>query len=194
MDFTVEVERSLRVLDGSVAVFCGVGGVEPQSETVWHQAGVYAIPRIAFINKMDRVAADMFRAIHMMEDRLKANAVPIQLPIGSEENFRGVIDLVEMKAIVWHDDDLGMTYDVTEIPGDMLDEANLHRTELLESIVSEDDRLLEKYLDGEKLSAEEVKWAIRKAFDTMSVISGQSGGLVTPRAEDLITDMKYAHR
>lgn len=163
VDFTAEVERSLRVLDGAVGIFCGVGGVEPQSETVWHQADRYKIPRIAFVNKMDRTAADMFRAIDMMKDRLKANAVAIQLPIGSEENFKGVIDLVIMKALIWHDDDLGATYDTTDIPDNMMDEAKIHRTELLETVASEDEHLLEKYLSNHDLSPEEIKSAIRKA-------------------------------
>ncbi len=169
VDFTVEVERSLRVLDGAIAVFCGVGGVEPQSETVWHQADRYKIPRIAFINKMDRVAADIFRTIAMMKDRLGANAVPLQLPIGSEENFRGVVDLITMKALLWQNDDLGMTYDVTEIPDDMMEDANLHRIELLESVAGEDEMLLEKYLDGEELSVEEIKGAIRRATLNVSI-------------------------
>lgn len=169
VDFTIEVERSLRVLDGAVAVFCGVGGVEPQSETVWHQADRYKIPRIAFINKMDRVAADIFRTIAMMKDRLGANAVPLQLPIGSEENFRGVVDLITMKALLWQNDDLGMTYDVTEIPDDMMEDANLHRIELLESVAGEDETLLEKYLDGEELSVEDIKGAIRRATLNVSI-------------------------
>ena len=169
VDFTVEVERSLRVLDSSVAVFCGVGGVEPQSETVWHQADRYKIPRIAFVNKMDRVAADMFRAIDMMKDRLKANAVPIQLPIGSEDSFRGVVDLVTMKAIIWNDEDLGATYDITDIPEDMVDDANEHRTELLETIASEGEELLEKYLDTGDLSVDEIKQGIRKATLNVSM-------------------------
>jgi len=169
VDFTVEVERSLRVLDGAVAVFCGVGGVEPQSETVWHQADRYKIPRIAFINKMDRVAADIFRTIAMMKNRLGANAVPLQLPIGSEEDFRGVVDLITMKALLWQNDDLGMTYDVTEIPDDMMEEANFHRIELLESVAGEDEMLLEKYLDGEELSVEEIKGAIRRATLNVSI-------------------------
>lgn len=169
VDFTMEVERSLRVLDGAVAVFCGVGGVEPQSETVWHQADRYNIPRIAFINKMDRVAADIFRTIAMMKDRLGANAVPLQLPIGSEEDFRGVVDLITMKALIWHDEDLGMTYDVTEIPDDMMEDANLHRIELLESVAGEDETLLEKYLDGEELSVKEIKDAIRRATLNVSI-------------------------
>jgi len=169
VDFTVEVERSLRVLDGSVAVFCGVGGVEPQSETVWHQADQYNIPRIAFINKMDRVAADIFRAIDMMKDRFKANAVPIQIPIGHESDFRGVVDLVSMKALIWHDEDLGATYDVTDIPEDMIDEAGSYRIELLEAIASEDEQLLEKYLDTGDLSVDEIKLGIRKATLNVSM-------------------------
>ncbi|MEK7399143.1 MAG: elongation factor G, partial [Candidatus Poribacteria bacterium] len=163
VDFTIEVERSLRVLDGAVAVFCGVGGVEPQSETVWHQADRYKIPRIAFVNKMDRVAADMFRAIEMMKDRLRANAVPIQLPIGHEEDFKGVVDLITMKAYIWHEDDLGATFDVIDIPTDMVDDANLHKAELLEAVASEDDQLMEKYLDGEEITVDELKNAIRRA-------------------------------
>ncbi|HGE71981.1 TPA: elongation factor G [Candidatus Poribacteria bacterium] len=163
VDFTIEVERSLRVLDGAVAIFCGVGGVEPQSETVWHQADRYKIPRIAFVNKMDRVAADMFRAIDMMKDRLKANAFPIQLPIGREEDFKGVIDLITMKALIWHEDDFGATYDILDIPNDMIDEANHHRTELLEIIANEDDQLMEKYLEGEEITVDELKSAIRRA-------------------------------
>lgn len=188
VDFTAEVERSLRVLDGSIAIFCGVGGVEPQSETVWHQADRYRIPRVAFVNKMDRVAADMSRAVEMMKDRLKANAVPIQLPIGSEEEFRGVVDLVSMKAIVWSDGDLGETYSVTEIPEDMMDEAKFHRTELLESIASEDEHLLEKYLNGEELSVEEIKWAIRKATLGVSMFPVLCGAAVKNKGVQPLLD------
>ena len=117
VDFTIEVERSLRVLDGAVAVFCSVGGVEPQSETVWRQADKYGVPRIAFINKMDRVGADFFRGVQMIKDRLKANPLPIQLPVGKEENFKGVIDLVRMKAVIWDEESLGATFHEEEIPG-----------------------------------------------------------------------------
>lgn len=169
VDFTVEVERSLRVLDGSVAVFCGVGGVEPQSETVWHQADRYKIPRIAFVNKMDRVAADMFRTIEMMKDRLKANPIPLQIPIGYEDNFRGVVDLVSMKALIWNEDDLGATYETTDIPDDLIDEAETLRMELLETIASEDEELFEKYLDTGDLSVEEIKRGIRKATLAASI-------------------------
>ena len=144
VDFTIEVERSLRVLDGAVAVFCSVGGVEPQSETVWRQADKYGVPRIAFINKMDRVGADFFRGVDMIKDRLKANAVPIQLPIGSEDTFKGVIDLVTMKAIVWDEESLGATFKVTDIPAEDLELAQEYREKMIEEISSHDDTLMEK--------------------------------------------------
>ena len=163
VDFTIEVERSLKVLDGSVAVFCSVGGVEPQSETVWRQADKYGVPRIAFINKMDRVGADFSRGVAMMRDRLGANPIPIQLPIGTEDLFRGVIDLVQMKAIIWDDESLGASYEVVDIPADMLDEAEAAREVMLEEISSVDEELMEKYLGGEELSVDEVKAGIRKA-------------------------------
>lgn len=162
VDFTIEVERSLRVLDGAVAVFCSVGGVEPQSETVWRQADKYGVPRIAFVNKMDRVGADFFRGVGMIRDRLKANPVPIQLPIGKEENFKGVIDLVEMKAIVWDDESLGATYSIGDIPASDLEIAQEYREKLIEELSSHDDRLMEKYLNGDELSIEEIKSAIRE--------------------------------
>ena len=163
VDFTIEVERSLKVLDGSVAVFCSVGGVEPQSETVWRQADKYGVPRIAFINKMDRVGADFSRGVAMMRDRLGANPIPIQLPIGTEDLFRGVIDLVQMKAIIWDDESLGASYEVVDIPADMQDEAEAAREVMLEEISSVDEELMEKYLGGEELSVDEVKAGIRKA-------------------------------
>jgi elongation factor G len=163
VDFTIEVERSLRVLDGAVAVFCSVGGVEPQSETVWRQADKYSVPRIAFINKMDRVGADFFRGVSMIKDRLKANPVPIQLPIGSEDTYKGVIDLVEMKSIVWDDESLGANFEVSEIPADQLELAQEYREKMIEEISSHDDSLMEKYLSGEQLTIPEIKAAIRKA-------------------------------
>jgi elongation factor G len=163
VDFTIEVERSLKVLDGSVAVFCSVGGVEPQSETVWRQADKYSVPRIAFINKMDRVGANFNHGVEMMRDRLGANPVPVQLPIGAEDLFRGVIDLVQMKAIVWDDEAMGANYEVLDIPADMLGEAEAAREALLEEISSTDEELMEKYLGGEELSVEEIKAGIRKA-------------------------------
>ena len=170
VDFTIEVERSLRVLDGAVAVFCSVGGVEPQSETVWRQADKYGVPRIAFINKMDRVGADFFRGVHMIKDRLKANPVPIQLPVGKEETFKGVIDLVRMKAIIWNDESLGATYNEEEIPADLLEEAKEYREKMIEEISSHDDALMEKYLGGEALSEDEIMDAIRACTIDIKII------------------------
>ena len=162
VDFTVEVQRSLRVLDGSVTVFCAKGGVEPQSETVWRQADQYQVPRMAYVNKMDIMGADFYRVVNMMKERLKCNAVPIQLPIGSEDTFKGIIDLVEMKAYVYYDD-LGKDIRVEEIPADMADDAQMYHEQLLEHVAEQDDALLEKYFAGETLTIEEIKSCIRKA-------------------------------
>jgi len=162
VDFTIEVERSLKVLDGAVAVFCSVGGVEPQSETVWRQADKYGVPRIAFINKMDRTGANFQNGVDMIRDRLGANPLPLQLPIGAEENYRGLVDLVTMEAIVWDDETMGAKYEVIDIPADMVDDVELAREALLEEISSHDDELMEKYLGGEELTLEEIKDAIRK--------------------------------
>ena len=162
VDFTVEVERSLRVLDGSVTVFCAKGGVEPQSETVWRQADKYHVPRMAFVNKMDIMGADFYNVVRMMRDRLKCNAVPIQLPIGVEDTFKGIIDLVEMKAYVYYDD-LGKDIRVEDIPTDMQAKAEEYHHELLEHVAEQDEELLMKYLDGEELTIEEIKSCIRKS-------------------------------
>jgi elongation factor G len=162
VDFTIEVERSLRVLDGAVAVFCAVGGVEPQSETVWRQADRYGVPRIAFVNKMDRVGADFFNVIKMMRDRLGTNAVPVQIPIGSEDSFRGVVDLVEMRAILYKDD-LGREREIVEVPREILSEAQSHRERLTESLAELDDSIMERYLEGEGVTAQQLKSAIRTA-------------------------------
>ena len=162
VDFTVEVERALRVLDGAVAVFCAKGGVEPQSETVWRQATKYHVPRLAYVNKMDIVGADFYRVVSMMKERLQANAVPIQLPIGAEADFRGQIDLLKMKAEIYTDD-LGNTIDETEIPADLKDAAEEARATLIEAVAETDDELMEKYLNGEELSHEEMMAGIRKA-------------------------------
>jgi len=162
VDFTVEVERSLRVLDGSVTVFCAKGGVEPQSETVWRQAEQYHVPRMAYVNKMDIMGADFYRVVQMMKDRLKCNAVPIQLPIGSEDSFTGIIDLLEMKADVYYDE-MGKEMRVEEIPADMLELANKYHTELVEHVAEQDDALMEKYLNGETITKEEMIATIRKA-------------------------------
>ncbi|MDD3692628.1 MAG: elongation factor G [Oscillospiraceae bacterium] len=162
VDFTVEVERSLRVLDGSVTVFCAKGGVEPQSETVWRQADQYKVPRMAYVNKMDIMGADFFNVIDMMKQRLKCNAVPIQLPIGAEDTFKGIIDLVEMKAYIYYDD-VGKDIRCEEIPADMVDTAQEYHEALIEAVAEQDDALLEKYFSGEALTIDEIKSCIRKA-------------------------------
>ncbi|MFN3476058.1 MAG: GTP-binding protein, partial [Candidatus Methylomirabilales bacterium] len=162
VDFTVEVERSLRVLDGAIAIFDAASGVEPQSETVWRQADRYRVPRICFINKMDRVGADFPMSLRSIAERLGANPVAIQLPYGKEEKFKGVIDLVEMKAIVWEEESLGARYHEEEIPKELRDEALHFREKLLEAAAEEDERLLERYLEGQELSPEEIRRALRK--------------------------------
>ena len=176
VDFTVEVERSLRVLDGSVTVFCAKGGVEPQSETVWRQADKYQVPRMAYVNKMDIMGADFYRVVSMMKERLHCNAVPIQLPIGAEETFKGIIDLVEMKAYVYYDD-LGKDIRVEGIPADMADKAQEYHEALLEHVAEQDEELMEKYFAGEQLTIEEIKKCIRKstiANQMVPVVCGTS--------------------
>ncbi len=163
VDFTAEVERSLRVLDGAVAVFDAVAGVQPQSETVWRQADKYRVPRVCFINKMDRIGADFFRAVDTIVDRLKAKPVPIQIPIGAEDQFKGVVDLVTMKARVWHDDSLGAKYDDIEIPADLLDEAKKYHDQLVEAVAETDDDLMHKYLEGQAPTEAELRAGLRKA-------------------------------
>jgi len=176
VDFTVEVERSLRVLDGSVAVFCAKGGVEPQSETVWRQADKYHVPRMAYINKMDITGADFYNVLAMMEDRLNANPVPIQLPIGKESDFIGIIDLIQMNAEIYKDD-LGEVIEVVDIPEDMADLAAEYREKMIESISDYDESILEKFLEGEKIGVDEIKAAIRKATlnnEIVPVVCGSS--------------------
>ena len=162
VDFTVEVERSLRVLDGAVAVFCAKGGVEPQSETVWRQATKYGVPRLAYVNKMDIVGANFFRVVNMMKEKLGSNAVPIQLPIGREDSFKGIVDLITMKAEIYTDD-LGTVMEESDIPADMLEEAQTYHDEMIEKVAETDDDLTEKFLDGDEITADELKAAIRKA-------------------------------
>ncbi|MHC4853790.1 MAG: GTP-binding protein, partial [Planctomycetota bacterium] len=159
VDFTAEVERSLRVLDGAIGVFCGVAGVQPQSETVWRQANKYNVPRIAFVNKMDRTGANFDHAVRTMVVRLKANPVPIQMPIGKEKGFKGVIDLVDMKAYTWDDDALDLT--IADIPEDLQAEAARRRDVMVESVAEFHDAMLEKFVEGEPVTSEEIKEAIR---------------------------------
>jgi elongation factor G len=170
VDFTIEVERSLRVLDGAVAVFCAVGGVQPQSETVWRQADKYRVPRIAFVNKMDRVGADFDRVVRQLEERLKVRPVLLQLPLGKEDAFRGVIDLLRMKALVWDDESLGAKYHEEAIPADVLAAAEHAREKLVEAAADSDERLLEKYLEGQKISEDEIRGAVRKGTLAMKIV------------------------
>ncbi|CCU78803.1 Translation elongation factor G [Halanaerobium saccharolyticum subsp. saccharolyticum DSM 6643] len=186
VDFTVEVERSLRVLDGAIALFCSVGGVEPQSETVWRQADKYGVPRIAFVNKMDRTGADFFRAVDMMKDRLGANAVPIQLPIGSEDRFDGVVDLVEMDAIVY-EDELGVSFDRVEIPEDMKEKAAEYREILMEVLAEEDDEFMMKYLEGE-VSTDDIKKLLRQAVLNVNVIPVLCGSAFKNKGVQMLLD------
>src|SRR5690554_4396319 len=156
VDFTVEVERSLRVLDGAVAVFDGVAGVEPQTETVWKQADKYRVPRLCFINKMDRLGADFFAALASIEERLGATTAVIQLPIGAEGHYKGVVDLVAMKSIIWHDEELGANYDVGEIPDDLRDQAEEYRQKLIDVLSSVDETILEKYVGDEEITEDDL--------------------------------------
>ncbi len=176
VDFTVEVERSLRVLDGVVALFCAVGGVEPQSETVWKQANRYRVPRLGFVNKMDRSGADFLNVVGQVRDMLGANPVPLQLPIGAEDTFRGVVDLISKKAIVWNDDTQGMTYEVIEIPADMVDQVEEYRAALVEAVADYDEALMEKFFEDENsITEEEIIEAIRRATIDMSIIPMMCG-------------------
>ncbi|WP_104708270.1 elongation factor G [Helicobacter ailurogastricus] len=170
VDFTIEVERSMRVLDGAVGVFCSVGGVQPQSETVWRQANKYGVPRIVFVNKMDRIGANFYNVENQIRERLKANPVPINIPIGAEDTFIGVIDLVAMKAIVWNNEAMGAKYEVQEIPSDLQAKAQEYRDKLLEAVAEQDEALMEKYLAGEALSEEEIKKGIKTGCLNMSLI------------------------
>ncbi|MBF13496.1 MAG: elongation factor G [Legionellales bacterium] len=162
VDFTMEVERSLRVLDGVVVVFCSVGGVEPQTETVWRQADKYGVPRLCFVNKMDRIGADFFSVVEQVKDRMSARTVMLQMPIGAEENFKGVVDLIQMKAVYWHEDNYGSTFDLEDIPADMVDDADIARQELVEAAAESSDELMEVYLETGELSQDQLVAGLRK--------------------------------
>jgi elongation factor G len=187
VDFTIEVERSMRVLDGVVAVFCSVGGVQPQSETVWRQADRYQVPRIAFVNKMDRTGANFFKVYEQVKDRLRANAVPIQIPIGAESDFRGIIDIVQMQARIYKDD-LGKDYEDTDIPEDMLELAEEYRAKLIEAVSETDEALIEKYLEGEELTLEEIRQGLRKGTVAGSIVPMLCGSAFKNKGVQLLLD------
>ncbi|RCX20824.1 translation elongation factor 2 (EF-2/EF-G) [Anaerobacterium chartisolvens] len=192
VDFTVEVERSLRVLDGSVTLFCAKGGVEPQSETVWRQADKYGVPRIAFVNKMDIMGADFYNCINMMKDRLQANAVPIQLPIGKEEFYQGIVDLVTMKALLFKDD-LGKVIEEAPIPDDMKDDAEKYRNILVEAVAEQDEELMMKYLEGEELTEEDIRVGIRKATIDVKIIPVTCGSAYKNKGVQQLLDAVIAY-
>lgn len=170
VDFTIEVERSMRVLDGAVAVFCAVGGVQPQSETVWRQANKYGVPRLVFVNKMDRIGANFYSVEEQISTRLQSKPVPIFLPIGTEDSFKGVVDLVEMKGYIWNDETMGAKYSIVDIPSDMLDLVSKYRDKLIEASAEQDESLMEKYLNGEELSKDEIKLGIKLGCHSMAII------------------------
>ncbi len=193
VDFTIEVERSLRVLDGAVAIFCAVGGVEPQSETVWRQADRYGVPRIAFINKMDRLGADFDRCLAMMRTRLGATPVAVQIPLGKEQDFRGIIDLIEMKAVVWEESTLGAAYQVVEIDDELRDEAEERRRILVEAIADVDENILEKYLEGHEITKEEIEAALRSGTLQLNLVPVLCGAAFKNKGVQLLLDgiVKY---
>ena len=188
VDFTIEVERSLRVLDGAVVVFCGSSGVEPQSETVWRQADKYRVPRIVFVNKMDRTGADFERVIKQIETRLGANCVPIHLNIGAEETFKGVVDLLKMKAINWNDSDLGMTFTYEEVPADLMDRAQALRTDLIEAAAEATDELMNKYLEGIDLTEDEIKFGLRKRTLANEIVLATCGSAFKNKGVQAVLD------
>jgi elongation factor G len=187
VDFTVEVERSLRVLDGAIALFCSVGGVEPQSETVWRQADKYEVPRIAFVNKMDRMGADFFRVVDMMKDRLGANAVPVQLPIGNEDEFKGVVDLIEMDAILY-EDELGVNFERVEIPEEYKEQADVYRENLLEKLSENDDELMLKYIEDKEITFEDIMNALRKSVINVNLIPVLCGSAFKNKGVQMLLD------
>jgi len=188
VDFTIEVERSLRVLDGAVVVLCGTSGVQPQTETVWRQANKYGVPRMVFVNKMDRAGADFLMVVEQLKERLGANAVPIQLAIGAEDEFKGVIDLVRMKAIMWNEEDHGMTYELEDIPADMQDQADEFREQLVEAAAEADDDMMEKYLEEGDLSVEEIKASLRKRTLANEIVLVHAGSAFKNKGVQAVLD------
>ena len=177
VDFTIEVERSLKVLDGAVAVFDGVAGVEPQSETVWRQADKYKVPRICFVNKLDRTGANFFMCVDMIKDRLGAKPLVTQIPVGIESSLKGIVDLIKMKAIIWKDESLGADFEIVDIPDDLKESANKYRQELLETAVEQDEKLMEDYLNGKEIPEKDIIKCIRKGclkFDFVPVLTGSA--------------------
>jgi len=188
VDFTIEVERSLRVLDGAVVVFCGASGVEPQSETVWRQANKYNVPRMVFINKMDRAGADFERVVEQIRNRLGATCVPIQLNIGAEEEFNGVIDLIKMKAIAWNQADQGMTFEYEEIPAELQDKAEIYRMEMVEAAAEANDELMEKYLEEGELSEDEIKLGLRTRTLNNEIVLATCGSAFKNKGVQAVLD------
>ncbi|XTZ12844.1 MAG: elongation factor G, partial [cyanobacterium endosymbiont of Rhopalodia inflata] len=187
VDFTIEVERSMRVLDGVIAVFCSVGGVQPQSETVWRQAERYQVPRLAFVNKMDRTGADFFRVCEQIKNRLRANSVPIQIPIGSENDFRGIVDLVRMRAKIYQDD-LGRNIKDTDVPEEFLEQALEYRSKLIEAVAENNEDLLERYLEGEQLTEAELKQGLRLGILNRSIVPLLCGSAFKNKGVQLLLD------
>src|SRR3954469_19211964 len=194
VDFTVEVERSMRVLDGLVALFSSVDGVEPQSETVWRQANRYGVPRIGFVNKMDRAGADFLMVVKQVREMLGAKSVPLQLPIGAEDDFKGVVDLIKMKGIVWHMETEGMTFDEIEVPADMLEEAQQWRQNLIEAVAEYDDKLMEKFFDDPNtITEDELHEAIRKATIDLSIVPMMCGSSFKNKGVQTALDAVYRY-
>jgi elongation factor G len=189
VDFTIEVERSMRVLDGVIAVFCSVGGVQPQSETVWRQADRYRVPRIAFINKMDRTGANFYRVHDQMRDRLRANAIAIQLPIGAENDFKGIIDLVHMRAYMYNNDQ-GTDIQETDIPAEMQEKAQEYRVKLVEAVSETDDNLMTKYFEGEELTTDEIRTALRKGTVAGTIVPVLCGSAFKNKGVQLMLGMR----
>jgi len=188
VDFTIEVERSLRVLDGAIFVLCAVGGVQPQSETVWRQANKYKVPRIAFVNKMDRAGANFLSVVNQLKERLGANAVPLQLPIGAEENYKGVVDLIKMKAVYWDDSTQGMKFEEKDIPAEMLEQCKKYREHMVEVAAEANEKVMEKYLHGEALTTDEIKLGLRERNLKLEIVPVLCGSAFKNKGVQAVLD------